>query len=88
MRPTTDRSWIKDGSCFNQELTEVFYGPENGRTELHDDKVAREAKAKRICAGCIVARQCFEASDGFGIWAGLTEKERNDLLNSSNKNIA
>lgn len=45
---------------------------------------ARQREARRICAGCPVRAQCLaEALDNrveFGVWGGLTERERRALL--------
>lgn len=41
--------------------------------------------AKAICAGCPVRQECLErgldASEGFGVWGGLSPKERRPLRN-------
>ncbi|MGI9092505.1 MAG: WhiB family transcriptional regulator [Mycobacteriales bacterium] len=45
---------------------------------------AEQNRAKRICAGCPVRTECLgDALDNrveFGIWGGLTERERRALL--------
>lgn len=45
---------------------------------------ARQHEAKKVCHGCPVRTECLaEALDGnieFGVWGGLTERERRALL--------
>lgn len=45
---------------------------------------AEQNIAKRICRGCPVQRECLaEALDNrieFGVWGGMTERERRALL--------
>jgi WhiB family redox-sensing transcriptional regulator len=42
-------------------------------------------EAKQVCSGCPVKAECLEYSlvneEEFGVWGGLTEKERRQLLN-------
>jgi WhiB family transcriptional regulator, redox-sensing transcriptional regulator len=43
--------------------------------------------AKRICAGCPVRGECAEYAvkhdEGFGVWGGMTERERRRLKRAS-----
>ncbi len=69
---TDDGEWRASGLC--QEVdTELFF-PEKGGS-------AREAK--RVCAACEVRPQCLEFAlehdERFGIWGGLSERERRRL---------
>lgn len=45
---------------------------------------AQQNRAKTVCMGCAVRAECLaEALDGrinFGIWGGMTERERRALL--------
>ncbi|MGY4718758.1 WhiB family transcriptional regulator [Naumannella cuiyingiana] len=47
---------------------------------------ARQRDARQVCAGCDVRRECLaEALDNrieWGIWGGMTERERRHLLRS------
>lgn len=55
------------------QRTQLFFG--DGK-----DKVS-EARAKHICSGCFVQRQCLRHSlehDEQGIWGGLTDSERHE----------
>lgn len=55
----------------------VFFSPdaEGGRA-----REAREARAKAICAGCPVIRECagyaLTAGGRYGVWGGLSERDR------------
>ncbi|MDQ1511262.1 MAG: WhiB family transcriptional regulator, redox-sensing transcriptional regulator [Actinomycetota bacterium] len=60
----------------------MFFPP--SVAERRDVREAREAKAKTICAECIVRQECLEFAlrvhEPHGIWGGLTEAERRRLL--------
>lgn len=74
----TATSWRVDALCAQTD-PEVFF-PERGDSG---------ARAKRICGECPVRLQCLDnamASDEhFGIWGGLTEKERRRARSSARK---
>lgn len=44
------------------------------------------AEAKEVCAGCVVTTECaryaLDSGQRFGIWGGLTERERRRLRSS------
>lgn len=48
---------------------------------------AEQNKAKQLCAGCVVRTECLaEALDNqieWGVWGGMTERERRALLRRS-----
>jgi WhiB family redox-sensing transcriptional regulator len=60
----------------------VFFPP--AHAERKDEKVAREQRAKSICATCGVRRDCLEYAirirEPHGIWGGLNEVERKQLV--------
>jgi WhiB family redox-sensing transcriptional regulator len=60
----------------------VFFPPP--QPERKDDRLAREHRAKAICAMCDVRAECLDYAltirELHGIWGGLTEAERNALL--------
>ena len=64
-----DMSWQKQASCLGTHPNLFF--PERGAS-------VREAKA--VCRPCPVRQNCLDfaiaVGEGFGIWGGLTEKER------------
>jgi WhiB family transcriptional regulator, redox-sensing transcriptional regulator len=68
-------SWQRRAACRDLE-TDRFY-PEKGANEH------TTAAAKRICAGCPVTAECLayalERDERFGIWGGLSERERRRL---------
>lgn len=72
--------WQEDASCRQYDNT-VFFGPDHGESEL--EKQAREARAKAICQTCPVLEPCLEfameTNQKYGIWGGLTDKERASL---------
>jgi len=58
--------------------TDVFF-PERDVIQFRQDKPL----IRRICFSCPIWEQCLEvafAAEDFGIWGGLTEKERNAVL--------
>ena len=65
-------SWQADAVCAQTD-PEAFFPEKGGSTR----------DAKRICSGCEVKAQCLEyalANDfRFGIWGGLSERERRKL---------
>ena len=73
-------AWQYDGAC---RLTgsESFYHPDGERGA---SRRLRDAAAKDICSGCPVIVACREHAlairEPFGVWGGLTEDERAQLL--------
>lgn len=72
------QDWRRQAACRGVD-PEVFY-PVN-------DEDAEEAK--EICAGCPVRQPCLEWAlsdrERFGVWGGLTERERRRLLRQRRK---
>lgn len=60
----------------------LFFPP--AYQERKDEREERERRAKAICAGCAVQRDCLEYAMSIrelhGIWGGLTEAERRMIL--------
>ena len=60
----------------------VFFPPPS--TERKREKLAREARAKEICAACPVVGECRDYAlsirEPHGVWGGLSEQERRLLL--------
>jgi WhiB family redox-sensing transcriptional regulator len=71
LRPAT---WMREAACGGAD-PDLFF-PADSRS------LAREAK--EVCAGCPVRPECLEyslaAAEEFGVWGGLTEKERRNAL--------
>jgi len=65
-------SWRLDALCAETD-PEAFFPEKGGSTR----------EAKRVCVGCPVRLQCLEYALGnderFGIWGGLSERERRKL---------
>ena len=70
-------TWHLKASCRGPEST-LFFPP--SAAERREDREAREAKAKGICAQCAVLSECLDFAlrvhEPHGIWGGLTEAER------------
>lgn len=68
-----ERPWTEYAAC--REVSGDLWFPEKGESPR---------PAKRICWGCSVRDICLEtALDGaerFGVWGGLSERERRPLL--------
>lgn len=75
--PTRRRDWRDDAAC-RREDPELFF-PVGTR-----GPAARQIEqARAVCAGCPVRSDCLLealAAGVEGIWGGLTEDERRDLL--------
>ncbi len=67
-----DRGWQDQANCIGVEPN-IFF-PERGAT-------TREAK--EVCRGCVARTDCLEYAlangEKFGIWGGLSERERRRL---------
>ena len=65
-------AWQEDALC-SQTDPEAFFPEKGGSTR----------DAKRICAQCTVKSECLEYAlkndERFGIWGGLSERERRRL---------
>ena len=68
-------SWQSDALCAQTD-PEAFFPEKGGSTR----------DAKRICTGCSVRGECLEYAlqndERFGIWGGLSERERRKLRRS------
>jgi WhiB family redox-sensing transcriptional regulator len=67
-----DTEWMRDGLCAQTD-PEAFFPERGGST--------RDAKA--VCASCPVLVECrtygMEHNERFGVWGGLSERERRVL---------
>ena len=66
-------NWIREAACATAD-PDLFF-PEDSRSPA--------TEAKEFCARCPVRPECLEyslAAEEFGVWGGLTEKERRNLL--------
>lgn len=71
--------WVLDANCVGTD-PEAFFPEKGGSTR----------EAKRICARCTVQAECLDYSLGerFGIYGGLSERERRDINKALNKESA
>ena len=69
---TPDDEWRLDALCAETD-PEAFFPEKGGSTR----------EAKRVCTGCAVRAECLESAltndERFGIWGGLSERERRRL---------
>jgi len=79
-RSADDREWRIEARCRRADPA-IFFHPDGERGVARRQ---RQQAAKLVCEQCPVARQCREHSlsfgEAFGIWGGLTEEERSELL--------
>jgi len=79
-RPAVDYSWQVDASCRGVDA-ELFFPMTDEEAEA----------SKSICETCPVRLACLafalERNERFGVWGGLTEKERARLSPAARENI-
>lgn len=67
-----DQHWTAYGACARSSPDDLFV------------EGAAQRAAREVCAGCAVRVECLiDALDhriGFGVWGGMTERERRALL--------
>jgi WhiB family transcriptional regulator, redox-sensing transcriptional regulator len=72
--------WKTRGACRNAD-PDLFFHPDNERGAW---RTAREAAAKAICAKCSVIEICAARAlanrEPYGVWGGMTESERHEIL--------
>ncbi len=77
-------TWQQVGACRSGTGGD-FYPPMH--TERKHERLARERRAKSICAGCPVRERCLEhaiaCDERYGIWGGLNQDERRMLRRSA-----
>lgn len=79
--PVTDLwDWQLQGACRGM-ASSWFFHP---RGERGPARARREARAKQICQDCPVLARCrshaLSVREPYGVWGGLSESERSDLL--------
>ena len=74
-------AWQFRAACRGEDSS-LFFAP--SYFEKREEKRAREAGAKRLCAVCPVRIECLEYAlrirETHGVWGGLNETERRALL--------
>lgn len=77
---TEFEDWREQAACRDYPNT-LFFGDDQGESEI--ERQAREARAKAVCQRCPVIEPCLEfameTNQKYGIWGGLTDKERASL---------
>jgi WhiB family redox-sensing transcriptional regulator len=72
-----DRSWQEFSNCLGVD-PDLFF-PERG---------ASTREAKEVCRNCVVQGDCLEYalanSEKFGIWGGMSERERRRIRRQRN----
>lgn len=67
-----DHSWVEDAKCATKEPDSLFV------------QGAAQREARRLCLTCKVRMECLadalQGRTNFGVWGGLTERERRALL--------
>ena len=85
MQALVAEDWMIAAACLGRP--DLFFAPDN--SETRSERRRREAAAKSVCARCPVRNDCLAdalaAEERFGIWGGLTERERRSLGRSTNK---
>jgi WhiB family redox-sensing transcriptional regulator len=75
------QGWQFGAACRGEDSA-LFFAP--NYFERRGQKDAREAKAKAICAVCPVRADCLDFAlrvrETHGIWGGMNEQERRQLL--------
>lgn len=76
-----EATWELRAACRGPQAA-VFFPP--SYSERRDEKADRELRAKAICAGCAVKKDCLDYAlairEPHGIWGGMNEHERRALL--------
>lgn len=79
--------WQYDGVCRSVD-PELFFPPDSERGPVRQ---RRESEAKQHCASCPVLARCREhalmVQEPYGVWGGLTPRERDRILNPHQKPV-
>ncbi len=74
-------TWQSSAACRGPRA-HLFFPPST--FERKADRIVRERQAKAICATCSVATSCLSYAikirEPHGIWGGLNEVERQEIL--------
>jgi WhiB family redox-sensing transcriptional regulator len=76
--------WMERGACLDAKLI-LFFPPESKPTIRNYYR-----KAKLVCAGCEVRKECLEYGirEDYGVWGGTTPLERKTLRRGEKTNPA
>jgi len=74
--------WQEHAACIG--LADLFFGPDDEGPLQRDD---RERRAKRVCAGCLVAAECRAFGESLpvdlrkhSVFGGIAETDRRRML--------
>jgi WhiB family redox-sensing transcriptional regulator len=85
MQALVAEDWMLAAACRGRP--DLFFAPDD--SETRSERRRREAAAKSVCARCPVRIDCLTdaltSDERFGIWGGLTERERRSLRRGNNK---
>jgi WhiB family redox-sensing transcriptional regulator len=85
---TWEYGWQWRAACRGEDSA-LFFPPAD--VEAREDRLARERKAKAICATCPVRIECLEYAirirESHGIWGGLNEAERRVMVNQRSDRV-
>jgi WhiB family redox-sensing transcriptional regulator len=77
-------NWQLDATCRGMDV-EIFFHP---ASERRHRKQRRIDQARAICHGCPVLEECrrhaLRTREPYGIWGGLSEEERAEILGVGN----
>lgn len=80
--------WQMDAACQGLSSS-VFFHPDGERGAARNRRARR---AKAVCERCPVIEPCrrhaLEAREPYGVWGGLTEEERRDILAGQHRPLA
>jgi WhiB family redox-sensing transcriptional regulator len=80
-RPGAALSWIAGAVCAQTD-PEVF----------HPDKGLSARDARQVCVGCPVRVECLayamDNDERFGVWGGLSERQRRELRRQATREAA
>ena len=83
MQALVAEDWMLAAACLGRP--DLFFAPDD--SETRSERRRREAAAKSVCARCPVRNDCLNdaltSDERFGIWGGLTERERRSLARST-----
>lgn len=75
--------WMTVAACRGR--TDLFFPPDT--SESRTERRTRHVRAKQVCEVCVVRVECLnealESKERFGIWGGLTERERRAAFSRS-----
>ena len=79
--------WQLHGACRGMD-SETFFHPDGERGPT---RVNREARAQQVCRTCVVLEPCrahaLAVHEPYGVWGGLTESDRSDILRRPNRTL-